>query len=218
MVSRSDVEILRMGGLATVKKSQPRTCSSPMPVSTSSSTIHTSILNLPLVARGFARAGQGLPDEARAARYILKDYVAGKLLFAHPPPGIDEDTFNARARQLALDRLAASGKKSAPSTRVGKNADTFVDVDPARAPATTSTGLGGVLDREFFDQNAGLSHVAFVKGGQSFIRSTAFPHQNTVGNDGRMIQGGAREEAAVKGKKHNKGNKRAKQRSGKGYD
>ncbi|KAF8598049.1 P-loop containing nucleoside triphosphate hydrolase protein [Ceratobasidium sp. AG-I] len=170
------------------------------------------------IARGFARAGQGLPDEARAARYILKDYVAGKLLFAHPPPDTDEDTFNARARQLALERLAASGKKSAPITRVGKNADTFVDVDPARAPAATGTGLGGVLDREFFDQNAGLSHAAFVKGGQAFIRSTTFPHQNTVGNDGRVIRGDAREEAAVKGKKHNKGNKRAKQRSGKGYD
>lgn len=169
------------------------------------------------VARGFARAGQGLPDEARAARYILKDYVSGKLLFSHPPPTTDESTFNARARQLALARLAASGKKSAPVTRVGKNADTFVDVDPARAPPTQNTGLGGVLDREFFDQNAGLSHGAFVKGGQPFIRSTVFPHQNTVGDDGRIIRG-AREEAAVKGKRHNKGNKRAKQRSGKGYD
>ncbi|KAG5292915.1 large subunit GTPase [Histoplasma ohiense] len=37
-------------------------------------------------ARGFATTGLGQPDESRAARYILKDYVSGKLLFCHPPP------------------------------------------------------------------------------------------------------------------------------------
>ncbi|KAG8740975.1 hypothetical protein FRC10_003513 [Ceratobasidium sp. 414] len=170
------------------------------------------------IARGFARAGQGLPDEARAARYILKDYVAGKLLFSHPPPGIDNDTFNARSRHLALERLAAAGKKMAPVTRVGKNADTFLDVDPASTPAATSTGTGNVLDREFFDTGSGLAGSAFIKGGQPFIRAKVFPHQNTVGDDGRVVRGDAGEEAAVKGKKHNKGNKRAKQRSGRGYD
>lgn len=37
-------------------------------------------------ARGFSTTGQGQPDESRAARYVLKDYVSGKLLFCHPPP------------------------------------------------------------------------------------------------------------------------------------
>ncbi|EKJ76638.1 hypothetical protein NXS19_012296 [Fusarium pseudograminearum] len=41
-------------------------------------------------ARGFQTQGLGQPDESRAARYILKDYVAGKLLFVSPPPGIDD--------------------------------------------------------------------------------------------------------------------------------
>jgi large subunit GTPase 1 len=46
-------------------------------------------------ARGFTRTGQGQPDESRAARYILKDYVNGKLLFCQPPPGdIDPYDFN----------------------------------------------------------------------------------------------------------------------------
>ncbi|KAG9074428.1 hypothetical protein FS749_014011, partial [Ceratobasidium sp. UAMH 11750] len=171
-------------------------------------------------ARGFARAGQGLPDEARAARYILKDYVAGKLLFSHPPPGIDDDTFNTRSRQLALERLAAAGKKMAPATRVGKNADTFLDVDPASTPGPTSTGAGSTLDREFFDKRSGLASNAFIKGGQPFIRSRTFPHQNTVGDDGRLRGDGhtREDQATVKGKKHNKGNKRTKQRSGRGYD
>lgn len=47
-------------------------------------------------ARGFTRTGQGQPDESRAARYILKDYVSGKLLYCMPPPGdIDPNEFNA---------------------------------------------------------------------------------------------------------------------------
>ncbi|QSZ37694.1 hypothetical protein DSL72_008793 [Monilinia vaccinii-corymbosi] len=43
-------------------------------------------------ARGFRRTGQGQPDESRAARHILKDYVNGKLLFCQPPP-LDIDPF-----------------------------------------------------------------------------------------------------------------------------
>ena len=55
------------------------------------------ILTAYAVARGFAKTGQGQPDESRAARYILKDYVSGKLLFCHPPPNdppIDAREFN----------------------------------------------------------------------------------------------------------------------------
>ena len=37
-------------------------------------------------ARGFQTQGLGQPDGSRAARYVLKDYVKGKLLFCHPPP------------------------------------------------------------------------------------------------------------------------------------
>ncbi|KAL1880234.1 hypothetical protein VTK73DRAFT_6062 [Phialemonium thermophilum] len=36
--------------------------------------------------RGFMTQGQGQPDQSRAARYILKDYVNGKLLYCEPPP------------------------------------------------------------------------------------------------------------------------------------
>ncbi|PWW77163.1 hypothetical protein C7212DRAFT_357024 [Tuber magnatum] len=36
--------------------------------------------------RGFQKTGAANPDKSRAARYVLKDYVSGKLLFFHPPP------------------------------------------------------------------------------------------------------------------------------------
>jgi large subunit GTPase 1 len=43
-------------------------------------------------ARGFMRSGQGNPDESRAARYVLKDYVNAKLLYCQPPPDYGSDS------------------------------------------------------------------------------------------------------------------------------
>ncbi|XP_069583284.1 large subunit GTPase 1 homolog isoform X2 [Ranitomeya imitator] len=45
--------------------------------------------------RGFMTA-HGQPDQPRSARYILKDYVNGKLLYCHPPPGVDASEFQLR--------------------------------------------------------------------------------------------------------------------------
>ena len=36
---------------------------------------------------------KGMPDVSRSARYILKDYVNGKLLYCYAPPGLDAKTF-----------------------------------------------------------------------------------------------------------------------------
>ncbi|XP_069753140.1 large subunit GTPase 1 homolog [Narcine bancroftii] len=49
-----------------------------------------------LTAYGYMRGfmtSHGQPDQPRTARYILKDYVTGKLLYSHPPPGIDPVNF-----------------------------------------------------------------------------------------------------------------------------
>lgn len=43
--------------------------------------------------RGFMTAN-GQPDQSRSARYVLKDFVNGKLLFCHAPPGIDQKEFH----------------------------------------------------------------------------------------------------------------------------
>lgn len=46
--------------------------------------------------RGFMTQGLGQPDQSRAARYVLKDYVNGKLLYCEPPPGdVDGKDFNS---------------------------------------------------------------------------------------------------------------------------
>lgn len=181
------------------------------------------------IGRGFTRSGQGNPDEARAARHILKDYVTAKLLYCHAPPGISDDEFNEETRRIALQR--AEGKKLAPTTRVVKNADTYL---ASQVSSQTSTVQGSGyrtqrLDQDFFDSNSNsaMAPRPFVRGGQAFTRSKLYPHQNAVADDGSLVTGRRARIAAVMasaggeaapGKKHHKKMKRVKQRSGKGYD
>ena len=167
---------------------------------------------------------------------MLKDYVNGKLLFCHPPPGISDEDFNAPTRQNALRRLEQAGKKKAPVTRVGKGADTFMHLNPPTAVRNITAGedfpiegpKSRALDASFFAGGSQLSARPFVQG-QQFSRSKAYPHQNSVADDGTAVSERRARLMAVlannpdgvagsKGKKHQKGNKRIKQRSGKGYD
>jgi large subunit GTPase 1 len=92
------------------------------------------------------RASFGMPDTSRAARHVLKDYVNAKLLYAHPPPGVDPDYFMETSREQTIARLDAeyaAGRKRAPTTHVGKNADTYVGAATAPAPATGAEGEEG---------------------------------------------------------------------------
>jgi large subunit GTPase 1 len=171
------------------------------------------------------RSGQGNPDEARSARYVLKDYVNGKLLYCHPPPGISETLFNEQMHQESM--LRATGKKRAPVTRVGKNADTFVPpnipeplIEENGLPALGHGAKSQALDYAFFESNA-LAARPVIQGsnrtGQAYSRSTLFPHQNIVADNGTLLSGRRLEGTAAEGKRHKK-MKRVKQRSGRGYD
>ncbi|VDB99574.1 unnamed protein product [Peniophora sp. CBMAI 1063] len=140
------------------------------------------------VARGFSRSGMGNPDEARAARYILKDYVNAKLLYCHPPPDTDPDAFNQETHTHALEKYA--DKKRAPTTHVRKNADTYV---PAEITSSDGAPVQGhrskAVDEKFFEDGTGLSARPFVKGGSQFTRARIYPHQNAVADDGTSLTG-----------------------------
>ncbi|KAG8786732.1 hypothetical protein FRC15_010800 [Serendipita sp. 397] len=189
------------------------------------------------IARGYARAGQGNPDESRAARYILKDYVNAKLLYCHPPPDADGREFNNETSEIRLRKML--GRKRAPVTRVGKGADTAPDVShildkneslETEEPAPIQSNKSRTLDREFFDSQA-IGSRPYVKGGSrdghGITRVRLYPHQNSVADDGRPLGATAAKVASVleasglqgpgSDKKHYK-MKRGKQRSGKGYD
>lgn len=36
----------------------------------------------------------GQPDNARAARYVLKDFMNGRLLYCHAPPNVEQDIYH----------------------------------------------------------------------------------------------------------------------------
>jgi len=180
-----------------------------------------SLLTAYAIARGFMRSAQGNPDEARAARYILKDYVDGKLLYCHPPPGVPAAEFNLPTHHSATLRLI--GKKHAPITRVGKNSNTFVPFLHTVAAGFEET-KSDAIDDVFFesDSTSQMFRPVVQQSRKEFSRPMLYPHQNTVAADGTLIDSRqARLLSLVKNidkdKKHKK-MKRVKQRSGRGYD
>lgn len=54
----------------------------------------------------------GQPDNPRAARYILKDFMNGKLLYAHAPPGVNHIDY-----QIWPERVKLVSSKRVPTLR-----------------------------------------------------------------------------------------------------
>lgn len=102
-------------------------------------------------ARGFTRTGQGQPDESRAARYILKDYVSGKLLFCQPPP-LDIDPFDFN-RELYDDGHLPEKRRLALMAQAAKADDDTASVaDSEMIPLQESGVKSKKLDGAFFAQ------------------------------------------------------------------
>lgn len=106
------------------------------------------------IARGFMKTGQGQPDESRAARYVLKDYVKGKLLFCQPPPHdppIEPKVFN---RELYdMDRLPQKRRAAlaahAEHQTGDEDASVTDDLDSLPLPAVQGQ-KSTRLDKRFF--------------------------------------------------------------------
>lgn len=71
----------------------------------------------------------GQPDQSRSARYVLKDYVSGKLLYCHAPPDENQSefhTFPDRVRaEIAEQQLP---KQQQRALRVSTYRQTEVEV------------------------------------------------------------------------------------------
>ncbi|TAQ86781.1 hypothetical protein B7494_g4904 [Chlorociboria aeruginascens] len=127
------------------------------------------MLNAYAKARGFTRTGQGQPDESRAARYILKDYVNGKLLFCQPPPlDIDPMDFN---RELYDEGHLPEKRRPALAAIESSMDDTSLadsDMIPLEGPKSTK------LDKSFFAQGQGNSaHLRMPFNQKYSIQGTA---------------------------------------------
>ncbi|KAI1824716.1 hypothetical protein F4861DRAFT_538700 [Xylaria intraflava] len=105
-------------------------------------------------ARGFKTQGVGQPDESRAARLVLKDYVNGKLLFVEPPPGWgDSGDFNRElydASHLPEKRRAAL-QAAMKALDIG-DGESMAGTDVLALPTGTKSKR---LDNAFFARNAG---------------------------------------------------------------
>ncbi|EAW12561.1 ribosome biogenesis GTPase LSG1 [Aspergillus clavatus NRRL 1] len=184
-------------------------------------------------ARGFATQGQGQPDESRAARYILKDYVNGKLLFCHPPPvpegedPIDSYDYNRELydiahlpprRQAILARTAQSQSDAAAA---GEDFDDDAEL-LSLASASQGQPVQGArsrnLDTGFFGTGSKTSagrltlpfNAQYTEQGQQI-------RKNLTGRKERLMvaleRGVDVSEVRGNSKKHFKGNKkRAKQK------
>ena len=134
------------------------------------------------IARGFAKTGQGQPDESRAARYILKDYVSGKLLFCHPPPSdprIDPREFNRELYDLnhLPQKRRAVLAAQAESSITGSEDPSLMD-NPDLLPVLPVQGeKSNRLDRKFF--GPGQSNGGHL--------TMPFNYQNT--EQGRQLSG-----------------------------
>ena len=122
------------------------------------------ILTAYAIARGFAKTGQGQPDESRAARYVLKDYVSGKLLFCHPPPReppIDSNEFNRELYDLAHlpeKRRAILAAQAEGSVSGSDNPSLMEDTESL--PAVPLQGdKSNKLDKKFFGPGQNNGHL-----------------------------------------------------------
>lgn len=77
--------------------------------------------------RGFMTS-HGQPDQPRSARYILKDYVNGKLLYCHPPPNINPQDFQPQHSNFLKGDFeqcdsSSSGNKNLKIRRIENTVD-----------------------------------------------------------------------------------------------
>lgn len=119
--------------------------------------------------RGFMTQGLGQPDQSRAARYILKDYVNGKLVWVQPPPGGPDPTeFNRELYDLSklpVKRKAAAAAVTSAVQDLALDDDdatsTLGDMIPLPAAGSSKAER---LDKAFFKTaqgNAGHMSMPF---------------------------------------------------------
>lgn len=65
--------------------------------------------------RGFMTS-RGQPDQSRSARLVLKDYVNGRLLYCHAPPGYKQEKFHTYAPrvrpEMSEDKLPSQQRRA----------------------------------------------------------------------------------------------------------
>lgn len=179
------------------------------------------LLNAYARARGYMTQGFGSADEPRASRYILKDYITGKLLFVNPPPRkvkgesdgdeswepalVDEGReFNKEL--FTLEHLPESRQQQIETALQHKNL-AVSDFDLARdlGKLTFSMHTGGEnAETKFY----GGKQAALESAGDDLDRE--FFKMNNV--KGKLLTPFHKADAGSGSKKHGKKNKKAEKK------
>ncbi|KAL6942241.1 large subunit GTPase 1 [Hanseniaspora vineae] len=168
-------------------------------------------------ARGYMTQGFGSADESRASRYILKDYVNGKLLYINPPPHMEDDTpytkeeckeFNKDL--YTFDHLPENRKEQLSEAVKSKNIEDF-DLSRDLGKLTFSAHVGAEGDNTAKSVNHGGKQAALYNAAVDLDKE--FFNMNSV--EGKFLSPfhAKNAEAGSSRKKHNKKNKKAKKKA-----
>lgn len=171
------------------------------------------LLNAYARARGYMTQGFGSADEPRASRYILKDYVNGKLLFVNPPPkkiGDKWDNYTLEEQRqfndelYTLESLPEHRKQQLLEAISHKNiqADEF---DLARDLALLNFSMHMADKNEAKTQTYGGKQAALESAGDDLDKE--FFKMNQV--LGKFVSPFHKQAGETGNKKHNKKNKKA---------
>lgn len=119
--------------------------------------------------RGYMTAN-GQPDQSRGSRYVLKDFVNGKLLYCHAPPGVEQREFH---------KFAERRKEEADIKLLPPRQQRAIKMG-----TTTSKDI----DEQFFQER---SSTGFVKGRNDFpnVRPVGVSGQLSTPDSGVIIAG-----------------------------
>ncbi|KAH9506288.1 large subunit GTPase 1 homolog [Dermatophagoides farinae] len=106
---------------------------------------HVSSLEL-LTVYGYSRGfmtQRGLPDTSKAAKYILKDFVQGRILYCYAPPNVDQKQYH---RFAVPDRIVNRGRQQIADRKLqrvyeGNNLLTRQDFDQEFFSHTSTSGV-----------------------------------------------------------------------------
>ncbi|CAL9728308.1 large subunit GTPase 1 [Monosporozyma unispora] len=167
-------------------------------------------------ARGYMTQGFGSADESRASRYILKDYVNGKLLYINPPPHIEDDTpysieeckdFNKDL--YTFERLPESRKEQIREAAKNKGIE-VIDLSRDLNKLTFSAHTGGNDNKEAKSVTHGGKQAALYNAAEDL--DNEFFKMNSV--EGRLTNPFHKQMGGAAGsKKHNKKNKKGKKKA-----
>lgn len=166
-------------------------------------------------ARGYMTQGFGSADESRASRYVLKDYVNGKLLYINPPPHMEDDTPYTREEcqefnkdLYTFDRLPETRQEQLREALKSKSIEDF-DLARDLGKLTFSAHTAGKDGEEATSVTHGGKQAALYNAADDLDRE--FFQMNNI--QGKLTTPFHKNQANGGGsKKHNKGNKKTKKK------